>query len=151
MTLNEIYNLLGFGGAGVFVVIILSLVKIKPLEISVWHWIARKVGKAFNGETLDRIEDVEKTLTNHIEEDKEKEALQHRTVILRFADEMYEHKYHSRDHFEEVLERAKKYKLYCDAHPDFENGRTETAVKIIQEKYEACMKKGDFAKESKHE
>lgn len=156
MTLNEIYNLLGFGGAGVFVVIILSLIKIKPLEISVWHWLARKVGRAFNGETLDAVAEIKQDLSAHLQEHKqaqedrdEDRAETNRQRILRFSDEMYIGTYHSRESFEDIITKIDQYEKYCADHPDFPNGMTVTAANLIREQYADCMRKHTFEKEEK--
>lgn len=143
MTLDSI---IGISGAGV-VVIILGLIKIKPLEISIWSWLFRKIGKSFNGELFDEINDIKKELNDNIVEEKRREALRLRTVILRFADEMYERdRYHSRDHFEEIIECIDSYEAYCEEDKDFNkgNGKTKSAEKIIREKYEECLKRGSF-------
>lgn len=55
MTLSDMWTIIASGG-GVFLIIILGLIKIKPLEISVWGWLLRKFGRAINGELLDKIE-----------------------------------------------------------------------------------------------
>ena len=131
------------GGSSVLVVL-LSLIKIKPLEISVWHWLARKLGRAFNGETLDRLDDIEKTLDAHLKEAKEKDILAYRRRILKFADEMYMKKYHSKEFFEDILATIKEYNDYCEEHPDFPNDRTMIAQKLIKDQYEECMKRNSF-------
>ena len=150
MTGNEVVSTLGwipYGTVGVIVAVLLGLIKVKPLEISVWHWFARKLGRAFNGETIDKLKTIEETLNNHLQEEEEKEQLRHRTIILRFADEMYQGIYHSQDHFEEIIDVIKKYDNYCDLHPGFKNGRTETAAKIINDQYQECLKRRSFEKE----
>lgn len=148
MTLTEIIATVGGGGVVIF---ILSIIKIKPLEISFWHWLARKIGQAFNGETLDRVREVKedvqsvkKTLDEHLEEEKEKDILGCRQRILQFADEMYMNKYHSKEHFEEILEQIKVYNDYCSTHPDFKNDRTGIAQKLIKDQYEECMRRKSF-------
>ena len=143
MTASEILTALCSGG-GAIIVILLGLIKVKPLEISVWSWLFRKIGKAFNGETLDRINAMESKLNAHLEAEEKERAITSRQRILRFADEMYTNTYHSREHFEEILEQVDAYNNYCQAHPTFQNGRTVTASKIIKEQYEECMKRKSF-------
>ena len=76
--------------------------------------------------------------------DEEKEALQNRTMILRFADEMYDNRYHSQDHFEEIMERIDKYEEYCNEHPGFKNGRTVISEEIIKKQYKECLERHSF-------
>lgn len=141
MTVTEIVGTIGGSG---LVIVLLSLIKVKPLEISVWHWLARMLGKAFNGEMLDRQDRIEKKLDDHLKEEEEKDIITSRSRILRFADEMYMKKYHSKEHFEEILSLIKKYNTYCDSHPDFENERTNIAQDLIRKQYHECMVKHSF-------
>lgn len=144
MALSEIWTtVFGVGGAGA-VILILGLIKIKPLEISVWSWIARKIGKSLNGETLDKINKLESTLKEHLEQEKKKEALMCRQRILRFADEMYEGRYHSKEHFEEMLEQIDFYLDFCRDHPDFPNGKTISSIRLIRDQYDECLQKRTF-------
>lgn len=146
MTIDEVLQIIAeVGGAGL-VIVLLGLIKVKPLEISVWSWIARKFGQAFNGETNDRLDLIEKSLTEHMEADAEKEALHNRSMILRFADEMFDEKYHSQDHFEEIIERIDKYEEYCTEHPGFKNGRTAVSEEIIRKQYKECLERHSFDK-----
>ncbi len=146
MTVAEI---LGVSGGG-FLIVILALIKVKPLEISIWHWLARKLGKAFNGEVFDKVSSMEDSLTAHLAEHEQTKAETNRQRILRFADEMYDNKYHSKDSFEDILDIIQEYDNYCEAHPEFKNKRTITAAKVINEQYEICLKNHSF-KEDGHE
>lgn len=144
MSFNEILPTIAeIGGAGL-IVVLLGLIKVQPLKISVWSWLARKLGKALNGETNDRLDAIEDTLSEHIATDAEKEALHNRAMILRFADEMFGETYHSQDHFEEILERIDKYEKYCDGHKGFKNGRTAASEEIIKAQYKECLQRHSF-------
>lgn len=158
MTLAEI---IGIGGSGL-VVVLLSIIKVSPLEISVWHWLFRQFGKWINGETNDHIKEmkkefndrqdaIEKKLDDHLEEEDRKDMISYRTKILRFADEMYMGKYHSKEHFEDILDIAKVYNQYCEDHPDFVNDRTEIAQGLIRDQYSECMKRNSFEVHKRHE
>lgn len=138
------------GGSGV-VIVMLGLIKIKPLEISVWHWLARKLGRAFNGEMFDKVDEIKEDvqqvkscLDDHLREEEERDIISYRTKILRFADEMYMKKYHSKEHFEEIIDLINKYNAYCDQHPEFENERTNIAQGLIRDQYAECMKRNRF-------
>ena len=150
MTLDQI---LGISGAGLMV-LLFSLIKIKPLEISIWHWLARKVGKAFNGETLDAVSEIRRDLTAHIaeheqaKEDRDQDRAEtNRQRILRFSDEMYDGKYHSKESFDDIIEKIDQYDRFCETHPEFSNGRTVTAAKVIKAQYEECLAKHTFSME----
>ena len=133
MTATEIIATLGSSG---IIIVILSLVKIKPLEISVWHWLARKIGRAFNGETLAYVQSIQTTLDEHLEQHAATKAETNRQRILRFADEVYEGKHHSKDSFDDIMDIMHEYDKYCELHKDFRNGRTKAAAEIIDKTYQ---------------
>lgn len=79
-------------------------------------------------DTNTRLEALEKA----VESDK---AVQSRTKILRFKDELYNNIDHSQEYFEQILDDIESYNQYCSIHPDFANGRTKTAAKYINDEY----------------
>lgn len=141
MTLEEILGICGGGG---FIVLILGLIKVKPLEISVWNWLFRKIGKAFNSETLDYVKSIQACLDEHLVQHEKTQAETNRQRILRFSDEMYDKRYHSKESFEDILAIIDEYDDYCKDHPDFQNNRTTAASHIIKDQYELCLKAHDF-------
>ena len=141
MTVTEI---VAYIGGGSILAVILGLIKIKPLEISVWSWLFRKIGKAFNGETLDYVKALQTSFNEHLSEHEKDKAEKSRQRILEFADEMYDRKYHSKESFEDILDVIEGYDKYCEKHPDFKNKRTVTASKVINEQYEECLKNHTF-------
>lgn len=141
MTLEQI---LGIAGGGGLLVVILGLIKVKPLEISVWNWIFRQIGKAFNSETLDYVKSIQACLDEHLQQHERTSAETSRQRILRFADEMYDNKYHSKESFEDILAIIDDYEEFSEAHPEFPNNRTTASAHMIKEQYKECMKKHDF-------
>ena len=146
MSITEIVA--SIGGSGIFIVL-LSLIKVKPLEISVWHWLARKLGKAFNGDTLERVDSIQQSLNEHLQAHEKTNAETNRQRILRFADELYNGKRHSKDAFDDIMDIMRDYDSYCEKHEDFKNGRTQAAAEIINSTYKQVFQKHDFAEEEK--
>ena len=144
MSAYEIISTYWPAGGASLLIVLLALIKIKPLEISIWSWLFRKIGRAFNGDMLDRISEVEKKLDDHISSNEEEKILQIRQRILRFADEMFCGIYHSKAHFEEILRQCREYELYCDLNPEFENGKTGPAIELIRNQYMECLEKHSF-------
>lgn len=58
-----------------------------------------------------------------------------RTHILRFADELHNHLYHSEEYFKQTIADIDTYATYCDKHPEFANGLTKMASEFIREEY----------------
>jgi len=156
MTITEMWLCIG-GGAG-FLIIIFSLIKIKPLEINIWSWILRKIGKAFQGDMIDafnslskkvdnleeKIDDLDNRLTEQDEKNTEEWILDARRNILIFSDEIYDGRYHSREHFEEILSMIDMYEDYCDEHPNFENNKALTAIQRVKDVYKDCLENRKF-------
>ena len=149
MTAGELWTLIG-SGVGV-IIIVFSLIKIKPLEINIWAWLFRKIGKAFQGELIDKVDNLEtkvddlnKKMTNHEAKDEEDKILKKRKDILVFSDEIYNQQYHSKEHFEEILDLIDDYEDYCDAHPNFENNKALIAIQQIKDVYADCLENHKF-------
>lgn len=72
------------------------------------------------------------------------EAQRARTQILRFNDEIYDGKLHTKEHFTEILDAIDRYNHYCENHPDFKNMRTVHAQERINDVYKKCEKEHGF-------
>lgn len=89
------------------------------------------------GRLTEKIEAIE-------EKADERNAVNARVRILRFADETLEGKRHSKDSFDQCLEDIDDYEDYCDAHPDFKNNQTASTVTYIKKIYMERLEKHDF-------
>lgn len=99
-------------------------------------------------EAFEHIEERFDSMEEQVEKIDEKidynEAQRARTQILRFADEIYDGKLHSKEHFSEILDAMDRYNHYCEGHPDFKNMRTVHAQERINEVYRKCEKEHCF-------
>lgn len=137
MTLDKI---LACSGGGLF--LLLTIVQIAPVKVNPWSAIARWVGRAVNGEVLDKLYDVEKQLANS-----------NRLEILRFNNELLRSIGHTKEEFIEVLAEIDAYEDFCRDHPDYPNNRAVLAIENIREVYRERLKKHDFLQEgeARHE
>lgn len=94
--------------------------------------------------TAQAIEDLGKQINKLQETMEEQVAVNARTHILRFNDELYNGQEHSKDYFEQVIEDIDAYERYCSGHPLFKNGVTVLAVKNIKETYDRLTKEHKF-------
>ena len=146
LTMGE---LLGWCGAAV--VALSGVVEFSKIKINPWTWLARHVGRAINGEVMDKMdalnERVDK-LSGKVDQiearQDERDAKTARTHILRFGDEVRIGVRHSKESFDEVLEDITAYESYCNAHPEFPNNRTRAAEKFISETYDECLRENKF-------
>ena len=74
----------------------------------------------------------------------EGKAIDSRTRILRFGDEIQHGVKHSEEHFKQILMDIGDYERYCDTHPDFKNHITSHTTEKIIEVYKRCADENDF-------
>lgn len=131
-----------WGAAGV--VALMSLIQISPIKINPWTAIGRWIGRAINGELIEKINNLEKQLEVVEAKHDESEAKSARVRILRFGDELYQGRKHSKEHFDNILDDITEYDTYCRAHPDFKNERTKVTESVILNQYRECTEKHLF-------
>ena len=146
LTMGE---LLGWGSAAA--VALSGVVEFSKIKLNPWSWLAKHIGRAINGEVLDKMdamnERVDK-LSVKVDQSEarqaERDAKMARNHILRFGDEVRVGTRHSKESFDEVLADITAYESYCQAHPEFPNHRTRAAEKFITETYDRCLKEDSF-------
>ena len=122
----------------------MTLLQLTPIKVDPWTWLARKVGRAVNGELLDRMEKLEATVKLMEEKSSEQAAKSTRIRILRFGDEILHGIHHSKEHFNQILQDITEYEQYCREHPNFKNNMTVLTTKHIMEVYSACFEDNNF-------
>lgn len=92
----------------------------------------------------EAIEGLSKQIKSVADKADERNAVNSRVRILRFADEMMEGKRHSKDSWDQVMSDITDYEKYCEAHPDFRNGQTAATVEYLKKNYIERLEKHDF-------
>lgn len=138
----ELGRLLTQGGG--VVLVLMTLIQIAPIKVNPWTTIARAIGKAINGEVLDKLGQVEKRLDEHITTDDERDADLHRTRILQFNTELLRDIKHTKEDFSEILYNIDCYEKYCREHPEYQNNRAVHAIANIGRVYDERLEKHDF-------
>ena len=131
-----------WGAAGI--VALMSLIQIAPIKFNPWTTIGRWIGRAINGELIEKVNNLEKQLEVVEAKHDESEAKSARVRILRFGDELYQGKKHSKEHFDNILDDITEYDTYCREHPDFKNERTKVTESVILNQYRECAEKHSF-------
>lgn len=125
-------------------IVLTGMVKIPKVELNIWNWLGRIIGRSINGEVMEQV----KKLTSEVDTLKKEEELerarQARQRILRFNDEILFNKRHSKEHFDEILDDIDTYEEYCNAHEDYENNKAVLAISTIREVYKECLRDHDF-------
>lgn len=131
-----------WGAAGI--VALMSLIQISPIKINPWTAIGRWIGRAINGELIEKVNNLERQLEVVEAKHDESEAKSARVRILRFGDELYQGKKHSKEHFDNILDDITEYDTYCREHPDFKNERTKVTESVILNRYRECTENRSF-------
>jgi hypothetical protein len=139
MTFQEIISLVP-PWLWVILIGILGMIKIPIIEINIWSI----VGKAINGEVLEKVNTLTEELNRHIHMEEEEKMRNVRAHILRFNDEILLDRKHSKEHFEEILQDIDMYEKYCNSHPDYKNNKAVLAIETIKTVYKKCLEQKDF-------
>ena len=142
VTLEDIKEISLYGGG--IVLILMTLIQITPIKLNPWSWLGRVIGRAINGEVLEKVN----TLTDDVkalkDEDAEQWASLSRSHILRFGDELLHGVPHSKEHFDQILLDISKYEKYCDDHPNYKNNIANATIKQIKNTYQKCLEENNF-------
>ena len=125
-------------------IVLTGMVKIPKVELNIWNWLGRIIGRSINGEVMDQVKKLASEVDTLKREEELERARQARQRILRFNDEILFNKRHSKEHFDEILDDIDTYEDYCDAHEDYENNKAVLAISTIREVYKECLRDHDF-------
>lgn len=139
MTILEISM---YGGGALLV--LMTLVQITPIKINPWSWLGKKIGRAINGEVLEKVDSLSKDVAKNKADDDEQWASLSRSHILRFGDELLHGVAHSKEHFDQILLDISKYEKYCSEHKDYLNDVAHETIKRIKKTYQKCLEENNF-------
>lgn len=135
-------ELLGY--CAIVVAVLSTFLEVSKIKINPWSALGRAIGKALNGDVMNKIDDLERRFDKH-EYDREKDkADERRANILRFNREILRELPHTREDFIEALSYIDFYEDYCRDHPEYENNRAVLAIQNIKRVYSERLEKHDF-------
>lgn len=134
------------------IVILCTVIEVIPkVKLKPWSWIVKKVGSIANENITQRLDVIEKDIAMLKEEnaeqderEKERDAINARREILKFADSLRHGTQFSRESYEQIMIDMDNYERYSDSHPNFKNNRTKAAQKKIMNEFEARDAANDF-------
>ena len=121
-----------------------TVVEISPIKINPWSASLRWFGNKLNGDVIKEVEVLKEKVQMLSGKQEECEVKSARVRILRFGDELYQGKKHSKEHFDNILDDITTYNDYCRDHPDFKNERTKLTEKQIKDAYQRCLAEHTF-------
>ena len=142
MTLETIKQIGMYGGG--ILLILMTLVQISPIKIDPWTWLGRIIGRAINGEVLEKVETLTKDVRNNKADDDDKWASLKRSHILAFGDEIRLGVDHSQERFDQILLDISEYEQYCDTHPEYKNDKAPVTIDLIKKTYKKCLEENKF-------
>lgn len=142
VTMEEVKQALTYGGGALL--LLMTFIQITPIKLNPWSWLGRVIGRAINGEVLDKVNKLAKDVQSLKEEDAEEWASLSRTHILRFGDELLHGAPHSKEHFDQILLDISKYETYCEEHPAYKNNIANATIKQIKHTYQKCLDENHF-------
>lgn len=131
-----------WGGSAL--IILLSFVQISPIKINPWTWLGKCIGRAINGEVLEKVETLTADVRNNKADDDDKWASLSRSHILAFGDEIRLGINHSQERFDQILLDIAEYKQYCDDHPHYQNEKAPVTIALIEKTYNKCLEENKF-------
>lgn len=123
---------------------ITTIVQVSPIKINPWTWIAKKIGRAINGEVLEKVNTISQDLAEHVKQDDIREAKRQRGKIIDFADELRQGVQHSEENFNRILESITEYNRFCAKHPEFPNDKATLSISYIETVYRKRLEENDF-------
>lgn len=139
MTLLEIVT---YSGTGFLV--LMTLIQVTPIKINPWSWLGKTIGRAINGEVLEKVDTLSQNVAKNKADDDDKWASLSRSHILAFGDEIRLGINHSQERFDQILLDISDYKQYCDDHPHYKNDKAPVTIALIEETYRKCLKENKF-------
>ena len=133
--METIYRILA--ALAVFAATFLDIPKVR---VNLWGLI----GRAVNREMLEKLTALDGKMDRHIQADDQRHAVEVRTRILRFDEELLLNGRHTKEHFDQILGDITYYDNYCREHPTFKNQITVHASENITRVYDKCKREHSF-------
>lgn len=143
MSLQDVLPILQTGGIGLLI-ILLGLIRIPKIDINLWSILARAVGRALNGEVIEKLNNLTSDFEDHLRIEEEERMRLARQRILRFNDELLFKANHSKEHYDDILEDINLYEQYCLGHPLYKNNKAYRAIENIRKEYDTHLQNHDF-------
>ena len=132
------------GSLALLVLVASYFVEISPIKINPWGRVGKTIGRAINGELIEKVDALDKRVTSLKNSVDERAATDARTKILRFGDECLHGEKHSKEHFDQILRDITEYEQYCADHPDFKNNMAVLTIGSIKSIYQQRLRDHDF-------
>lgn len=125
------------------VFILATIIQIAPIKINPWGAIFGWVGRQMNKEVIEKIDQVEKRLDDHIKESSEAELRARRVSILDFSSSVIRGVNYHKEKFDFMITECDNYEDYCIQNK-IKNGVAAASIEEIRRVYKERLRKNDF-------
>ena len=120
-------------------------IKFEPVR-----WVLKRLGNLINAGVNEQYEKIQKRLDELQMEVTEFKVDSWRTEILDFSDSCMNHRRHTKEQFDHVIDTLNKYEKYITENK-LTNGQVDVAHEYILEIYKQCIRENDFALDEEEE
>ncbi len=113
-------------------------IKLQPVR-----WVLKRLGNLINADIKKQLDELQREVT-------EFKVDSWRTEILDFSDSCMNHRRHTKEQFDHVIETLGRYDKYITEN-DLTNGQVDVAHEYILEIYKRCIRENDFALDEEEE
>lgn len=145
MTWQDILDRIVQDKDSIFLIILLAttLIQVAPIRINPWGALFRWVGRQINKEVMDKIDQIETRLDNHIQESESSELRTRRASILDFSSSIIRGVNYHKEKFEFMIAECDSYEKYCTENK-IKNGVAEASIAEIRRVYSEHLHHNDF-------
>lgn len=126
------------------ILLVMTVIEVSPIRCDPWGWLLTGLGRAINGEVLERVELLSVEVQELSAQIKRQQAESCQARIIRFGDELLHDTLHSKEHFDQILLDISVYERYCGIEPGFANGVASLTIARIKQVYENCLREHNF-------
>ena len=131
--------------------ILCTIVQVAPIKINPWDFLLGWIGERFNSginkrinEVNDRVNNLEKSIDNHIEKCDIEDWKKKRNYIIKFVNDGVNGARHTKESFENIIALCDEYEEYVKQHPNVHNGVINDSIYAIRTRYQEHLIKADF-------
>lgn len=139
MTLQQIIEQLGVGGGLSIIIIMMGLIEVTPIKISPLNWI----GKRVNQSTIERIDEIEKSIKKVDSKLDEHVAESYRNNIFCVQDRLIKGDKFTREKWKKAIKSCQAYEKYVEDN-ELSNDLADEAMDYIHRQYQKSLDTADF-------
>lgn len=119
-------------------------IEITPIKFNPLTFIWKKLSLSFNAPIIDRMNDLDNKLDNHIKQYEEDKILDARRRIIAASNDILLGINKTEESFNNLIADIDMYNYYCETHPGFKNSLAVFAISVIENEYRSKKENDSF-------